>query len=437
MRLPKLVGLAAASCVLAVNALAQAPAPKALDAAQKKQAVEELSNLLADNYVFPEVATKVSDVLRQNLAAGSYDSDGDASSFARALTRDLQAVAKDRHLRVGPAPPGWKPPEESEAEKARQDESLRKENYLFEKLEILPGNIGYMDLRGFIETRIAGDTAVGAMAFLANCDALIFDLRQNGGGDPVMIQLLSSYLFRESTHLNDLYFRKGDRRDQFWTLPYVPGKQLVDVPVYVLTSGETFSGAEEFTNNLKVLKRATVIGETTGGGANPGEAHAFGCCFRVFVPTGRAINPTTGTNWEGTGVEPDIKVPAPEALAVARVEALKALAAKATRPEERARYAWLGEAAEASLHPVRLAAKEMESLVGTYGPRKVWLRDGVLTYQREGRPSLVMTPMTATTFVLEGIDDARFTFPKGPGGKVNKIVVTYSDGRVEESPKQP
>jgi C-terminal processing protease CtpA/Prc len=146
------------------------------------------------------------------------------------------------------------------------------------------------------------------MGFLSGADAIIFDLRNKGGGSPTMIQLLSTYLFREPTHLNDIYQCEGDRRDQFWTLPWVDGERRPEVPVYVLTSARTFSAAEEFTNNLKVLKRATIVGETTG------------------------------TNREGTGVEPDVEVPAAEALLAAQAAALDALAAKAKAPEEAARY---------------------------------------------------------------------------------------------------
>jgi hypothetical protein len=280
--------------------------------------------------------------------------------------------------------------------------------------------------------QIAGETAVAAMTFLGNCDAIIFDLRKNGGGEPAMIQLLSTYLFAEPTHLNDLYWRKGDKRDQFWTLPYAPGPRLVNVPVYVLTSAHTFSGAEEFANNLKVLKRATIVGETTGGGANPGEGFPFDPFFWCFIPTGRAVNPTTGSNWEGTGVEPDIKVPEAEALAVAQMEVLKAFKAKAVDSRDRARYDWSIEALEAAASPVSFTAKELASFAGTYGPRKVWIENGQLIQQREGRSKLTLVPMTGTTFTAKGVDYVRFTFVKNEKGQVSKVVLTYDNGTRDE-----
>ena len=161
------------------------------------------------------------------------------------------------------------------------------------------------------------------MNFLGNVDAIIFDLRDNGGGDPKMVALISTYLFDQPTHLNDIYNRKEDATTQFWTLPYVPGKRLAGKPVFVLTSKYTFSAAEEFAYNLKNLKRGTIIGETTGGGAHPVSGQRIDDHFMIGVPSGRAVNPISKTNWEGTGVEPDIKVPANQALEVAKEKALE------------------------------------------------------------------------------------------------------------------
>jgi C-terminal processing protease CtpA/Prc len=187
----------------------------------------------------------------------------------------------------------------------------------FKKAEILEGDIGYLKFDFFADPGICGATVVCAMNFLANVDAIIFDLRENGGGDPKMVAFVSSYLFAERTHLNDLWTRKGDLTEQYWTEPYVLGKRLDGKPSFVLTSKRTFSGGEEFTNNLKVLKRAMIVGETTGGGAHPVRGHRITEHFGIGVPFARAINPVSHTDWEGTGVEPDVKVDAPQALEVA------------------------------------------------------------------------------------------------------------------------
>jgi hypothetical protein len=427
----------AMACWVGLTLLAQTPlGGPPVDASQRKEAVNDLSKALKENYVFPEVAAHAAEFLQKQLASGAYDRDTAAVAFCDDLTRDLRSVAKDRHLRVGVRPPGETPVvDDSPEARERMKQEMRRVNYGFQKVEILPGNLGYLDLRMFMTPLIAGETAVAAMNFLGNCDALIVDLRQNGGGEPAMIQLLSTYLFSEPTHLNDLYFRKGEKRDQYWTLPYAPGPKLAGVPVFVLTSSRTFSGAEEFANNLKVLKRATLVGETTGGGANPGEGFPIAPFFRCFIPTGRAINPTTGTNWEGTGVEPDLKVPERDALLTAQREALKALKTKATTPEQGSRYDWFLEGVEAQQHPATFTPDELEAFAGTYGPRRVWVEKGRLMVQREGRPAFVLVPMTGTTFALEGSQDVRVTFRHGTGQGVSGVVISYSDGGRDEAPR--
>jgi retinol-binding protein 3 len=203
-------------------------------------------------------------------------------------------------------------------------------NYGFRKLERLEGNVGYLELEGFFPTELGAETAVAAMNFLANTDALIIDLRHNHGGGPAMVALICSYLFDpEPVHLNDLYFRPEDSTHQWWTLAYVPGKRYTGKDVYVLTSKETVSAAEEFTYNLKTRKRATIVGETTAGGANPGGPRRINDNFAIWVPSGRAINPVTKTNWEGTGVAPDVAVSSARALQTAHLAALKTIAEKA------------------------------------------------------------------------------------------------------------
>jgi len=159
---------------------------------------------------------------------------------------------------------------------------------------------------------------VHAMNLVANTDALIFDLRNNGGGSPSMVALITSYLYdSEPFHLNSVYSRAKNDLSQSWTQAYVPGKHYGNKPIFILTSHRTFSAAEEFTYNLKNLKRATIVGEVSAGGANPGNVHQITKHFSVFIPDGRAINPITQTNWEGTGVTPDVKTSQNEAFKTA------------------------------------------------------------------------------------------------------------------------
>ncbi|GIH76882.1 S41 family peptidase [Planobispora longispora] len=267
-------------------------------------------------YVFPDAAREIADVLRARLAEGRYAELDRDEDFAAAVTEDLQSVNGDKHLRllhsVDPIP-------EQDAEEFFDLALYRAETQLgghgFARVERLEGNVGYLDIRQMADPGIAGQAATAAMNLVAFNDALIVDVRRNGGGDPGMVALLCSYLFDEPTHLNDIYDRPGDSTAQFWTLPFVPGPRFgADKPVYVLTSGFTFSGAEEFAYDLQSRKRATVVGERTRGGAHPGVRYRVGAHLKSAVPCGRAINPVTGTNWEGTGIVPDIDLPAEHAF---------------------------------------------------------------------------------------------------------------------------
>jgi C-terminal processing protease CtpA/Prc len=312
-----------------------------VDAAARKEVFENLIKRLNDTYVFPETAAKMEQAVRARAARGEYEQITSAKKFAEKLTADVQEVSHDKHLRVRYSyqaiperPAARQEPTAEEQERFRRE--MSRINYGFEKIERLPGNIGYVEFRGFLDPEGGADTVASVFNFLSNTDAIIFDLRQNGGGDPAMVALICSYLFgAEPVHLNDLHWRegKGERVEEFWTRKEVAGKRYANKDVYVLTSNYTFSGAEEFTYNLKNLKRATIIGETTGGGANPGGGNRLSEHFGAFIPTGRAVSPITKTNWEGMGVEPDVKVSAEQALKVAQVMALKKTVEKTTDEE--------------------------------------------------------------------------------------------------------
>jgi len=235
----------------------------------------------------------------------------------------MRDVSHDRHLALTYSASTWPdPPSGPTAQDlARYRSAMGRTNCTFEAIKILPGKVAYLKFDEFPALSVCRKTVMAAMNRAHEASSIIFDLRDNGGGDPKMVQFISSYLFDEPTHLNDMYNRKEDSTTQYWTLPYVPGKRFAGKPVFVLTSTRTFSGAEEFTYNLKNLKRATIIGETTGGGAHPVSGHRIDDHFMIGVPFARAVNPISKTNWEGTGVEPDIKVPADQALDVAKEKA--------------------------------------------------------------------------------------------------------------------
>ena len=299
-----------------------------IDAVARARAVAGAAALLDTFYVFPDVARRMGDSLRARLARKEYDRYANGVTFATRLDADLAELSHDKHLHVNYSaramppepsrPVGAPPPAPSPEDQAREREFLDRINCGFVKAEQLPGNVGYLKFNMFADIDLCGATASAAMTFLAGTRALIIDLRENGGGSPGMVAFVSSYLFDRRTHLNDLWTRRTNRTEEFWTRDSVSGRRFGgEKPVYVLTSARTFSGAEEFTNNLKTLKRATIVGETTGGGAHPVAGHRIDEHFMIGVPFARAINPITHTNWEGVGVKPDIIVPASEALATA------------------------------------------------------------------------------------------------------------------------
>ena len=296
-----------------------------LDAATRKQIIDGAIEHMRGAYIFADVAEKMAVSITARSDQGEFNTITSPREFAETLTRHLQDVSHDKHLRIVydsnglPQRPG--PP--TADERARRIADERRRNFGFQRVERLDGNVGYIELLGFSGSQEVAEAAVPAMNFVSNTDALIFDLRRNGGGSPVTIGLISSYLFDSVVHLNDFYIREFDRTEQFFTKPEVQGPRYGEKkPVFVLTSNRTFSAAEEFTYNLKNLKRATIVGETTGGGAHPGGVRRITDHFGIWLPNGRAINPITKTNWEGVGIEPDIKVESAQALQAAHLAAL-------------------------------------------------------------------------------------------------------------------
>lgn len=300
-----------------------------ISAADRAKVIDAVFENINRSYVFPETAKQMESHVRGLVKNGEYDSISSGRKLAERLTEDLQSISKDKHLRVrfsyDVLPIRSRNDRPSEDEIAERSRFMKDVNYGFEKVERMAGNIGYVEFRGFFDAESGADTVAAAMNFLANTDSMIIDLRRNGGGSPMMVALISSYLFgKEKVHLNDLYWREGDRTDEFWTMPdRVKGSRYEGKDVYILTSNYTFSGAEEFTYNLKNLKRATVVGETTGGGAHPGGTFRLTDHFSAFISTGRAINPITKTNWEGTGVTPHVPVSKELALDTAYKMALE------------------------------------------------------------------------------------------------------------------
>lgn len=316
-------------------ALGNAAYDLSLDAAARTTVLEAIAHKLTAEYAFPDVAQKIQADIQTRIAADGYQDIKSGTQLAATLTAQLQTLSSDLHLKVHFSPavlphlePQTKiPPEELALQ--QQQGALR--NFDFNRVERLRGNVGYLELFSFEPPEFAGAVAAAAMQFLAHTSALIIDLRHNRGGSASMVALLTSYLLPPypAVHLTDLQWpkKKGAKNStqQSWTLPHVEGPRYLDKPVYILIGPETFSAAEEFAYNLKHLKRAVIVGETTAGGANPGSGFRISDHFWMFIPTGQAISIATGENWEGSGVLPNFKVPTELSLKTAQLLAFRKL----------------------------------------------------------------------------------------------------------------
>ena len=318
-------------------------ADSTVDAATRNAVVNAALKALNDGYIFPDIAAQMERDIRARMARGEYDSLTDAPRFASVLTSDLRGISHDKHILVQwseePIPPraeGAPSARDAAAERERERKSSEAINFGFRTVERLSGNVGYLDLTYFDRPEFGKATAAAAMLFLRHTDALIIDLTDNDGGRPEMVSLLISYLMPKQTALTGIYRRRDRRVSPSSTVPVPDSLKYLGKPVYLLTSNTgTISAGEAFVYDLQLLKRATVVGEVSAGGANPGGMVRIGEHFQLFVPTGRAVSPITGTNWEGTGIKPDIEVTASKALKTAHLEALRALEKNAVDPERK------------------------------------------------------------------------------------------------------
>jgi hypothetical protein len=294
-----------------------------LDAAERRRVIDAVIKNLKEHYVDPAIANKLTEALLAHEKSGDYGSITDGAAFAALLTRQLRHVSHDMHLEVvymhtplpRPTPEGL----------ARYRRALEESNCTFEKVQVLPHNIGYLKLNSFPDPSICGSTAKAAMASLNHVAAIIFDLRDNRGGYPSMVMLIAAYLF---DHPEYMYNPRENTTARSWTRSPVPGNRLANKPAYVLTSARTFSGAEHFSYDLKMLKRATLVGETTAGATDVGTFHRIDDHFGMGVRETRPINPYSEPDWAVVGVQPDVRVKAADALGTAERLAQDSLKSK-------------------------------------------------------------------------------------------------------------
>ena len=402
----------------------------ALDPALRKAVVETFAGKLDSDYAVAETGQAMAEAVRAKLGAGAYNGLRSGYDLARALEQDARAVSHDLHLGVGYMPPREAPTT------APAPAMMRKQNGHLSKVEILDGNVGYLRINGFADPEFAREPMTAAFAFLKNTDALIIDARYNSGGDPNGVALLMSFLSEGKPYLvNTFHHREASRIEEFWTTDLDAASYGAQKPLFVLTSKNTFSGSEEFAYDVKAFKRGLVVGETTGGGANPTRFVDLDHGFFALIPFGRAVNPITKTDWEGVGVRPDLAVPAEQALTRAHRVALEDLKTKVQDPDERARLEGLAlklELANTDSVGQRIPNTRLTGVYAPAGPAPsfnatftVEERGGKLLLRLLGAPDAVLVSVTGNRYRLDG-------FPDG-------FLVTFldRDGRLSFLQEQP
>ena len=420
---PAFAGLALALLSYAFPGLAQAsPRPH----------VEDVARAIEQNYFDEARARQIATGLREAAAKGEFDALTDNRELASALTRKLEPF--DRHFRVGwtDAPRAQPAADSPVLSPAQSQAQQRRGNYGVRRAEVLPGNVGYLDLRGFasFEFGVAGqperEAIDAALRLLAGTDALIIDLRDNGGGAPQMVGYLASAFVRKEADIFNTFQGRGRTMSEA-PLDWHPQPRL-DTPLFVLTSARTASAAEAFAYTLQGAKRAIVVGEASMGAANPGGDVDAGQGFSVFVSFATPINPITKTNWEGRGVTPDVAVAPAAALVTARGLALEAVLAKGLPPELATDTRWALEAlrAETGTSPPVSA----DDYVGAYGMMAIDTVQGRLVLQQGRQPVRTLLPLGDDGFAVLENPSQRVVFQRTAEGRVEALEVRYSDGDV-------
>jgi hypothetical protein len=368
--------------------------------------VDSLASALHRIYIFPEKSKVMADHIKDQRKKGAYNKINDPKKLAEKLSADIQSVHRDGHLRIN-----YDPEFTSRLSKAPQQSGMtdvseaikraKSENFSFRKVEILDGNIGYVQFHGFIGfIEEAKPTITSAFRFLSNTDAMIIDLRKNGGGSPWMVKQIASYFYGERTRLNDIYERRENKTMEFWAEPEVAENMKLSMPLYILTSENTFSAAEDFTYAMQVNKRATIVGDTTGGGAHPTGPVDVGQGFVVNIPFARSINHITKTDWEGTGVLPDVPVPADQALVEAQRLSLEHQLKTATTDQAK-KINWVLMALKAHDYDNTVDMQALQKYAGEYGEFKITFKNNQIYLHDMHKRTFNLKPIAEYLFLAD------------------------------------
>lgn len=405
-----------------------------IDKKEKRQVIDSLVILLTNYYIFPEKVPATVSLLKTNFKKGEYAKINDPNEFADKLTDDVISITNDRHFRIA-----FDPETVDEERKYQTNSSTstsekdRATNFGFDQVKILNGNVGYINLTGFYDLSFSSAPLNAAMNFVANSDALIIDLRNNHGGASDLGPYFSAFFFKEPQLLYDFYTRENNKtiHQQYWTQTYVDGKRLTDVPIFILTSNFTFSAAEAFAYSLQSLNKAIIIGENSGGGAHMWTGKIVTTNFYAHIPFARPVDPRTNTNWEVTGVKPNVKCDANQALVNAQIEALKVLMAKDSA--NISNYQWHIDGLKPQLTELKIDSERLNTYVGDYGSIKILFNNNKLYFDWRGTKS-EMIHLETDYFMTNEFNFFRIKIVE-QNGKVSAVKIINDNGTEREFAK--
>lgn len=401
-----------------------------------KTLIDSLTNQILKYYVFKDGAIKMNSYIKKRFKEGHYDNIADPHVLAGALTSDILFIYRDEHFHLEYNPEmadellgNIEDVPKMVANRLSQEQE---KNFGFRKIEILNGNIGYLELTRFSRLNdYSKATADAALKMLSNSRAIIIDLRYGVGGSPDMVNHIISHFFKTRTHISDIYIRSENVTLPYYTKPDSSYGRLTEIPVYILTSYKTFSAAEALSYELQCLKRATIVGETTRGGAHTVTYRPLSSGFVCDIPFGRAISPITKKNWEKVGVSPDIAVNAEQALEAAEQKIFDIAFKTSKDTNEIKRLKWQYSIIQARNHPVSLDSTQLIKFSGMYGAFNIQYNKGLLYYQKTGKAKFELIPMSANAMRVRGNDTFIIEFYSNASGKTDRIITKYDDGRQE------
>lgn len=407
-----------------------------LDKKATKTLIDTLAFQLRKYYVFGEAANRMGAYIQKRFKEGAYSAISDPHILAGQLTKDVSSVHLDEHFHVEYNPESFKELSgEIEDVPKFVEEKLNQERYRnfgFKTIEILNGNIGYLEISSFSRlNQFSKAAAQAALQSLSNSSALIIDLRYGVGGSLDMVTYLMSRFFREKILIMDIYLRSEKDTLHYYTSPdTIPGK-LSEIPIYVLTSYKTFSAAEALAYGLQSQGRATIVGEVTRGGAHTVKYRSLSSGFIADIPFGVARNPITKTNWEKIGITPDIMVSEDKALETAEYQIFEKARKKASDSLELRKLDWEFDLIQSINHPLQADSTALKKLSGHYGPYSVYFRNGQLFYQKVGKAVYPLLPLKDNLMKVKGNDSFRIAFNCKADGNCSSIITLYEDGRRE------